>query len=110
MNANIPRKPAYWTPSRVALGVALAASIVGVTAIAVSPVVEAQLGSSECQQAATWHRQMGLKWSEKADQEYHAWAAEMADDLAASGGSCSGWQSDSRSPYMAPDGSMRTSA
>lgn len=111
MNNNppvIPRKPTYWTPSRIALAVAFSAAFVAVGGMALAPMVQGQLGSTECVEAAEWHRQMGLKYSERQDQEYHYLAAELADDLAAKNGSCAGWDLDARGSYMDGQGQFNS--
>lgn len=57
-----------------------------------------------CQEAAIWHLHQAMRFSQHDDQAYHVGAAQAAQQLAALGDDCQGWQEDATRPGINGDG------
>lgn len=86
-------KPASLNARNIGLAALLALAIVAVAAAFLMGPAGASIiqddSPSDCQAAAAWHYGEALKAG--SNSEYHFWAGAAAEKLAATGGSCDGW-------------------
>lgn len=57
--------------------------------------------AQDCKDAAKWHLEQAMRWTQRADQDYHLKASDAADEMISKGYSCPDWRKDRMEPFSA---------